>query len=166
LVRFLKERRLKRNVTVGIGGKLGDYVPFYFYSRSVMLYPISEGHCDYSGGQDDIVHLVSSVQIAVALNRPWAFTDLHAELGYATYFDNLSDLTQVDWGVMPLKYWSNSGPDDKTKEKRQAEFLVYQFFPWTGVQQIGVRSSAVATRVCQLLGGPNPPVVIQPDWYY
>jgi hypothetical protein len=30
-----------------------------------------------SGGQDEIVHLVSSVQAATALGRPWAFTDRH-----------------------------------------------------------------------------------------
>jgi hypothetical protein len=121
----IKARRLRRDVPVAAGGKLGDYVPFYFCFRSVMLYPISQGHQDYQGGQDDVVHLVSSVESAVRLKRPWAFTERHAELGYATYFDDLADLDKIDWKVMPLRYWAESAD---TKEKRQAEFLVHQRF--------------------------------------
>jgi len=62
--RHIKERRLKREVSVAAGGKLGDYVPFNFCNRSVMLYVIYRGHADYAGGQDEIVHLVSSVRTA------------------------------------------------------------------------------------------------------
>ena len=64
------------------------------------------------------MHLVSSVQTAVALGKPWAFTDRDADLGYALYFNSTSELTEVDWSVMPLNYWASS---DDTKEKRQAE---------------------------------------------
>jgi hypothetical protein len=34
----IKQRRLNRLVTAGVGGKLGDYVPFNFCPRSVMLF--------------------------------------------------------------------------------------------------------------------------------
>jgi hypothetical protein len=47
----LKQARLARNVDKADGGTLGDYVPFYFCNRSVMLYIISKGHQDYSGGK-------------------------------------------------------------------------------------------------------------------
>jgi hypothetical protein len=51
-------------------------------------------------------------------------------------------------------------------ERRQAEFLVHQFFPWAGFERIGVRSSAVAAKVKALLGGKPPAVETHPDWYY
>lgn len=161
--KHIKDRRLRRDVPVAAKGKLGDYVPFYFCNRSVMLYAIHRGHQDYAGGQNEIVHLVSSVATAVVLQRPWAFTDRHAELGYADYFDDLAKLSEVDWKVMPLDYWAN---DTETKERRQAEFLVHQSFPWSAIERIGVRDNTVAATVQTLLGGKPPPVEIRPAWYY
>jgi hypothetical protein len=79
-------------VTTQAGGTLGDYLPFNFCPRSVMLFAVSKGHQDYKGGQETIVHLVSTVGRAVALGRAWAFTDRHAELGHALHFDDLSKL--------------------------------------------------------------------------
>jgi hypothetical protein len=158
----IKQRRLNRLVTAGSGGKLGDYVPFNFCPRSVMLYVVSRGHVDYSGGQDEIVHLVSSVNTATSLGKPWAFTDRHADLAYATYFASLGELSEVDWNVMPLAYWAG----DDVKERRQAEFLVHTSFPWAAVERIGVKNAVVAAKVQALLAGRAPTVAVQPDWYY
>jgi hypothetical protein len=80
----IKNRRLQREVITAAGGKLGDYVPFNFCPRSVMLYVVHRGHRSYAGGQDEIVHLVSSVRCAIALGGPWAFSDRHAELEHRT----------------------------------------------------------------------------------
>jgi hypothetical protein len=61
----IKARRRGRPVPIGAGGCLGDYVPFYFCSRSVMLYVIHKGNSPnlgYAGGQRPIVHLVSTAR--------------------------------------------------------------------------------------------------------
>ncbi len=79
----IKARRLNRTVVVAAKGKLGDYVPFNFCPRSVMLYVVGRGHEGYVEGEDGVVHLVSSVGRARATGRPWCFTDRHADLGYA-----------------------------------------------------------------------------------
>jgi hypothetical protein len=158
----IKQRRLSRPVTTTVGSNLGDYVPFNFCPRSVMLYTVSRGHEDYGGGQDEIVHLVSSVNTAIALGKPWAFTDIHADLRYATYFSSLGKLSEVDWGVMPLIYWA----DDDTRQKRQAEFLVYESFPWSAVEAIGVKNTSVCAKLRALLPSGTPPVAIEPSWYY
>ncbi|HKY39077.1 MAG TPA: DUF4433 domain-containing protein [Polyangiaceae bacterium] len=159
----IKQRRLNRPVTTGAGGNLGDYVPFNFCPRSVMLYVVARGHEDYAGGQDEIVHLVSSVSTAIALGKAWAFTDLHADLGYATYYSSLDKLSEVDWTVMPLTYWAS---DDDTKQKRQAEFLIYESFPWSAVELIGVKTHTIASKVRALLPAGTPPVAVRSDWYY
>lgn len=162
----IKERRLRRAVPVSSGGKLGQYVPFNFCNRSVMLYVIHKnGVQGYGGGQQPVLHLVSSIQSVVDSGRPWAFTDRHAELAYAEYFDDLKNLDQVHWDVMPLKWWSD---DDQTMQARQAEFLVYDYLPWKSVESIGVHNQQIKLQVSGLLkNAPHKPeVVVQPTWYY
>lgn len=158
----IKQRRLCRPVTTRAGGMLGDYVPFNFCPRSVMLYRVSCGHQDYNGGQDCIVHLVSTVSRATSLGRAWAFTDRHAELAHALHYDDLSMLGEVPWRVMSEKYWS------EIREERQAEFLVKEFFPWAAISGVAAMTSATAARAESIIGeaAHKPPVTIQPEWYY
>lgn len=160
----IKERRMRHPVTVATGGTLGNYVPFNFCPRSVMLYVVSQGHENYHEGQQPIVHLVSSIETIRATGRPWLFTDRHADLGYANQFDTLDKLGEVDWEVMPLKYWS----DPEVKEKRQAEFLVYDWCPWEAIEAIGVVDRDIAARVEAAIAGAGhkPRVVVHRDWYY
>ncbi len=141
---------------------LGDYVPFNFCHRSVMLYVVQRGHEDYNGGQESIVHLVSSVSRATSLGRPWAFTDRHAELQHALHFDDLHWLSEVPWHVMDLDYWS------EVREERQAEFLVHEFFPWTAVTEVATMTDAARARVQLELHGAahQPSVTTRPAWYY
>ena len=158
----IKNRRLSRPVPTRGGGMLGDYVPFNFCARSVMLLAVHGGHQDYAGGQDAVIHLVSCVSRAIAPGRPWAFTDRHAELAHALFYDDPQDLSEVRWDVMPLQWWG------QVKEERQAEFLVHEFFPWTCVTEIAAATDASAQRAQQILVGANyqPPVIVRRDWYY
>jgi len=127
-----------------------------------MLYVVSRGHTDYGGGQENIVHLVSSVSLAVVLGRPWAFTDRHAELAHALHFDDLAQLAEVPWRVMGMRYWTD------VKEERQAEFLVREFFPWTAVTEIGTMTLSAAKQVLRAIKSADhkPEVRARPEWYY
>lgn len=160
----IKERRMRHPVTVAAGGTLGNYVPFNFCPRSVMLYVVSQGHENYREGQQPIVHLVSSIESIRVIGRAWLFTDRHADLGYANQYDTLDKLVEVDWSVMPQRYWS----DLEVKEKRQAEFLVYDWCPWEAIETIGVIDQAIATRVGAAIAGAShkPRVEVHRDWYY
>jgi hypothetical protein len=162
----IKERRRRRRAATATGGMLGDYVPFNFCKRSVMLYVIHRDSVDgYDGGQEPVVHLVSSVGRAIQSGRPWAFTDRHAELAYAKYFESIADEGEVDWSVMTFRYWAES---DETKEKRQAEFLLHDWCPFDVFQEIGVMSQEVADQVTAMLQntGFSPRVTVQRSWYY
>jgi hypothetical protein len=160
----IKQRRLKRAVPAAARGCLGDYVPFYFCPRSPMLYPIFKGHPDYSGGQSDVVFLVSSVHTAIATGRPWAFTDRHAELGFALYFDDLSCLGELDWEAIGAHDWR----DQFVRERKQAEFLVHDHFPWSAITGLGVFGPSQAGRVQAILasGSHLPSVQVMSSWYY
>jgi hypothetical protein len=160
----IKDRRMRHPVRVAAGGMLGDYVPFNFCPRSVMLYVVSQGHENYREGQQPIVHLVSSIEAIRATGRPWFFTDRHADLGYANQYDAPSKLDEIDWSVMPLKYWN----DPDVKEKRQAEILVHDRCPWEAIESIGVMGPDIAARVEAAIAGARhkPRVEVRHDWYY
>jgi len=161
----IKERRMRRPIRSGMEGTLGQYVPFNFCSRSVMLFVVRQGHDDYKGGQDEILHLVSSVDTIVQSGQPWVFTDIHADLDYAGHYDDLTKLENiVDWDVMNLQYWS----DPEIKKRRQAEFLVWQRCPWECIRGIATRSETIANKVNQILEEAmhRPVVGVRPGWYY
>ncbi len=84
----IRERRGQTRVPLKPGGTLNDYVPFYFCPRSPMLYAVHTGSTDYWGGQTPILHLVSSVQAVHAKGLDFVFTDQHAVLLHARFFNN------------------------------------------------------------------------------
>jgi hypothetical protein len=165
----IQSRRANKVVTCSAGGTLRDYVPFYFGSRSPMLFAIKCGNvAGYTQGQGPVLHLVPTVQAVAAAGLPFAFTNGHGIMGLTDFFDNLADLDEVDWPLMTAKWWNDTQEDGDRSRRRQAEFLVHQFFPWNLVQEIGLSNNKVkATVEAAITGqGHQPPVHARPDWYY
>ncbi len=167
----IKERRLKQTVKCHPGTTVGEYVPFYFCPRSVMLYVINRGTQDltYKSGQREIVHLVSTVDTAARLVpvTQLAFTDGNAAAAYTNFYSDLSLLdAKVDWVAVKTNQWN----DPAVKEKKQAEFLVRDKFPWNGILSIGVVDEAMRTRALEVLQAvgcdPMPRIEVRPTWYY
>ncbi len=135
-----------------------------------MLYSIHGGFVEgYSEGQDPIVHLEASVEAVVRTGLAFAFTDGHAEMAVSDCFDDLTELSEkVDWEVMRSKYWNDTVDQPDRKRKRQAEFLVHHFAPWTLVHRIGVRTVAMRQEVEAMLAvsAHQPNVEVRVDWYY
>lgn len=167
--RHIKERRARRIVPIAPGGTLADYVPFYFAPRSPMLFAIHTGSVEgYTEGQIEVLHLVTSVETIQKKKFPFAFTDGHAEIAFSRFYDDVSALDQIDWDIIKATYWNDTDQDNDKKRRRQAEFLVYQFFPWELVEEIGVINDTVAERVKGILSSLRkyPEVMIQKKWYY
>ncbi len=166
----IKDRRAKRVVSVGAGGTLADYVPFYFAPRSPMLFTISRGNIEgYADGQRRIVHLVSSVETACKLACPFCFTDGHADMALSEFSDDLAQLQKmIDWTVMQSQYWNDTSDQPDRKRRRQAEFLVHRFFPWSAVERIGTHNREVGNEVEYILSQTQhrPKLTLEPGWYY
>jgi hypothetical protein len=164
----IQEQRAAKPVPCGPGGSLHDYVPFYFAPRSPMLYTINRGNVACQGGQDSIVHLVTTAQLVVERGIGYAFTDGHGIMAYTEFFDDLADLGEIDWPLMRARYWHDTDDDGDRKRRRQAEFLVHRALPWAGISHIVVRSAARQTEVSGILKGRahRPQVVVKSDWYY
>lgn len=165
----IKERRAMKPVPVSAGGVLADYVPFYFAPRSPMLYSIHRGNVQgYSDGQRPILHLVSSAESVQNRKILFSFTDGHAPMDISQYYERLSDLNQIDWKIMKETYWADTVEDGDRTRRRQAEFLVHQFFPFDLVESIGVINRDMATQAAGLLQElkQKPNVQVIPAWYY
>ena len=167
----IKQRRLALPVDGHPGDYVGDFVPFYFCSRSVMLYLLYRGNhpeLTYKEGQGPIVHLEADLHAVVAWaneeNRRWMFTLSNAGARYAPFRSDLSRLDEIDWNAVSANNWRATN----VKEGKQAEFLVHDSFPWDLVSRIGVRSMGVKTQVDEALKivQHRPKIEIKPDWYY
>lgn len=167
----IKQRRLTLPVDCHPGLRVGECVPFYFCSRSVMLYLLYQANhpeLAYRGGQGPIVHLEADfhdvVAWANAAGRRWAFSLSNAGAVYAQFRKDLNELDEINWDAVDARDWR--APE--VKEGKQAEFLLHESFPWELVSRIGVRSQQVYQQVREALNAANhrPKVEIKPDWYY
>jgi hypothetical protein len=167
----IKQRRLTLPVHCHQGDCVGDYVPFYFCPRSVMLFLIHKGNhqeLTYKGGQGPIVHLEADlaevVEWADANGRRWAFSLSNAGAYYTEFRNDLGELSQIDWNAIAAMDFR--APD--IQHSKQAEFLLHGSFPWTLVERIGVQSRITAQKAHAALGDckHRPPVEIMTDWYF
>ena len=165
----IQYRRAITKVPCSAGGTLHDYAPFYFAPRSPMLYTIHKGNVTgYAQGQNSVIHLVSTAQAVQSQGLAFAFTDGHGIISYTQFSDNLNNLGIVDWEIMKARYWSDTDDDNDRKRRRQAEFLVHQFCPWTLITEIGVINNTIRAEVIQILqiSKQQTPVKVYPSWYF
>lgn len=168
----IEERRLNRlTVDCHPETRVGDYVPFYFCPRSVMLFILHKGnHPDlaYSGGQDPIVHLVADLETVAGWadgnHERWAFSACNAGASYADFYSNLEQLSRIDWKAVEATDFR----DAQNKEGKQAEFLMHDSAPWELIEEIGVRNQKMAERVRAALEdcSHRPDIRVQESWYY
>jgi hypothetical protein len=166
----IKERRLKEiTVTCHPGTTVGQYVPFYLCPRSIMLYVLHKGNrpeLSYTEGQRPILHLLAdmgaTIEWAGKKKVPWAFSDRNAGMRLAQFFNDTEHLDKVNW----LAVSSRDFRDMQIKEGKQAEFLVFDAFPWSLVEKIGVSDAAMKAEVAGIVKGRIPAVEVKPEWYY
>ena len=136
-----------------------------------MLYTISRGNVpEYQEGQEPVVHLVSSVEIVRTFRPPvqWLFTDGHAVIDLSNYYNDVTDLDKIDWDIMGRRYWADTLEDGDRERRRQAEFLVYQFFSWRLVSKVAVMNQEMSGRVNAILAATEhkPAIAVEKGWYY
>ena len=166
----IQSRRAAKSIDCGSMGTLHDYVPFYFAPRSPMLYAINQGNVPgYTEGQEPVIYIVSTLDAVESTGLSFVFTDGHPIVVPSKSFDQFVKLDQVDWEIMKHQYWHDDDPKyPDRKRKRQAEFLIHQFFSWDLVTEIGVMNFNRKLQVEKLLDGyANKPLVkTRVEWYY
>ncbi|MDB5955686.1 DUF4433 domain-containing protein [Ramlibacter sp.] len=160
----IKQRRMTQLRVDCCGNRfVGEFVPFYYCPRSVMLYTINMGNTGLPKGcQTTVVHLVSTVATGISLGRAWAISDGNAGAAHATFSPDPSALEHLDWSAIEANSWGG-----RTHQKA-AEFLVADFFPWTAISHIGCHNAEIQAAVTQMLvtQAHRPPISVNRHWYY
>lgn len=166
----IKSSRRTIRISLAPYGCVADYVPFYFAPRSPMLYKLAKGSVPtYTGGQDPLVYLVSTVGAITAAGLRWLFSDGNCAASVTQIFDDLGLLDSVvDWPLMAARMWNNTADDPDRMRRRMAEFLVHESVPLSCVAGIVVRTEGMKEQVESLLtaSGVRLPVGVRPGWYF
>lgn len=168
----IKQRRLEEiEVSCHPGTKVGQYVPFYFCPRSIMLYILHKGNhpeISYTGGQEQIIHLQcdlnTTIDWANTNSVNWAFSDRNAGSYLVLFYKDRSNLGEIDWGAVSSRNFS----DSRIKEGKQAEFLTFDVFPWQLIEKIGIINSTVELKVHEALVtvAHKPIIAVERSWYF
>ena len=150
--------------------KVGQYIPFYFCPRSIMLFTLyCNNHPDiiYRGGQVPIVHLQADVRAVItwaeSQSKPWAFTNRNAGARLTDFYNDLQHLSSINWSAVQ----AGDFRETSIKEGKQAEFLVHDFMPWTLIEKVDVINHDIARQAKEFLA-PNhqPEIAIESEWYF
>lgn len=167
----IKKRRLELPVSVQPGTKVGEYVPFYFCPRSIMLFVLHKGNSpglEYHDGQEPLVHLVADLHEAIewaeSERRQWAFSLSNAGARYALFHNRRDHLGKLDWSAINSRDFQSS----EIKEKKQAEFLMHESFPWHLIRSIGVCSHSTRQHVESIAAqsSHHPTIEVHKEWYF
>lgn len=167
----IKARRLTLPVSCHQGTTVGQYVPFYFCPRSIMLniiYYANHPDLAYRGGQNPIIHLVidinKTIEWAESNQKKWAFSDKNAGAYLAEFYSSVDNIDKINWQAVE----SRDFKDSQVKEGKQAEFLLYDFMPWSLVEKIGVYNAEIQQQVIEMLDQTEhkPIISIEKSWYF
>jgi hypothetical protein len=165
----LISKRATRDVPVPPGGSLSNYIPFYFTPFSMMMYNIVTG---YGGIRQfpnrDIVMLVSSLRALQESGVQAVFTDRHAYLKTARFFNSLHKLNEIDWEILQQRDFRRDPDDPEKTDRYQAEALIHRYLP---VEQLaGIvchRENEKRTLIREREDlGMQLRIVAQPSWYF
>jgi ssDNA thymidine ADP-ribosyltransferase, DarT len=160
----IKRRRMTEIRVDCCGNRfVGDFVPFYFCPRSPMLFTVNKGSTGRAPGcQRTIVHLVSTLAIAFEQGRPWAISDGNAGAFHTTFSSDEAALAGLDWVAIHATQWQGKA------HQKSAEFLMADFFDWSGFHTVACHNADLAQQVQNILSNNAhcPRVSVEPSWYY
>lgn len=164
----LIDKRANRLVPVFPHGTLSDYVPFYFTPFSVMMMNIRSGRGVRQRSNAEIVILVSSLHQVRNQGIPFLFTNGHAYPPDTQFFNDLSDLSVIDWGILQRRDFKRDLDDPKKLERYQAEALIYKHLPISGLVGAVCYTEEIKSDIEQQLKARSLSlkVIARTDWYF
>ena len=164
----LIDKRSHRIVPIPPGGTLSDYVPFYFTYASPMLLNIKTGRGVPAQTNADIIFVVTSLHRIIEIGGRFVFTDRHAYLKAAEFFDELASLDQIDWNILQRKDFKRDPKDPTKMERYMAEALAFRGVPLDGILGFTCYNEQVAEELRQALldRAIQLPVHALPSWYF
>jgi hypothetical protein len=165
----LINKRTHRDVPIPPGGRLCDYVPFYFTPFSIMMYNIKTGYGEITRrDHKDIVIFVSSVHRLADLQVSFVFTNQHAYAVDTEFYNDLQDLEKIDWPLLQCRDFKTDDSDPGKQLRYQAEALIHRNVPLNALLGIACVNDNVKGDLETLLQqrGIQLAVRAMPNWYF
>jgi hypothetical protein len=168
----LIDKRRRRNVPIGPGGTLSDYIPFYFTPFSIMMYNIKTGHGGITRRENkDIVMFVSSIHRLEEIAVPFVFTNQHAYAAYAVdteFYNDVQQLDKIDWPLLQRRDFKIDDNDPGKQLRYQAEALIHRHVPLNAMLGICCVNEVVKNSLESLLGQRDIELIVRarPTWYF
>lgn len=152
----IQKRRAEMDVTVGSGGKVHDYVPFYFSSMNPMLLSLlNQKNVD----QNLLIYFCLKIDILESDNV--VFTDSSANRkDPPNFYEDANMLDQLNWEIIDSKKWSIQ--PNEAKIKKMAEVLVHQKVDLSQIDGIVVYNDGIKKCVEKIFKDNNitpPPIM-------
>ncbi|MET3501754.1 hypothetical protein ABIC45_003366 [Mucilaginibacter rubeus] len=151
-------------------GLVGEYVPFYFTPRSIMLYNIVTGY--YAPKvpkreKEEIIVIRCMIKRLIMQDR-WFFTNGQANDEETTHFANINFLDRIDWSCIQQSNFSKSDGDYDRQRRYQAEFLVYESVPVACIESICVYNEKVQAWAQKMINdsGKQIPLHIHKPYFF
>jgi hypothetical protein len=162
-------KRTARTIPIPPGGSLSDYIPFYFTPFSMMMYNIKTG---YGGIQQfpnsEIVIIASSLRGLAEKGVTAVFSDRHAYLHTAQFFQSLDDLDKIDWELLRRRDFKRDVDNPEKTDRYQAEALVHSHLPvehLAGIVCHGENEKRTLEAQREEVG-VGLKIVARPSWYF
>jgi hypothetical protein len=150
------------------GRLLGEYIPFYFGTRTPMLYVVQKGFNMVAPiSAENIVYCITSVQKIIDHHLDFVFTDGHAVDRFTSQFtaQDINNLDHIlDWNAIKARYWRDDGDLD-LKRRKEAEFLVSGDISIETILGF-ITYNEIAKKKLVNFGADETKVLIKPDYYF
>lgn len=163
------EKRRYRKVPIAPGGTLSDYIPFYFTPYSPMMYNIKTGYAGVTKvSNENIVIFVTSLHRLIESGHHFVFTNKHAYLRDAKYFNDLAGLENIDWRILQNRDFKRDINDLEKGERYQAETLVHQQLSAEAILGIICYTLNIKDQLIQLAEGYGLKMQVErrTGWYF
>lgn len=141
----IQNRRAEMDVPCGKGGKVHDYVPFYFSSLNPMLLGVLN-----KKNQDQPFIIFLCLKISKLGTLSAVFTDASANTTEPPHFyDDVADLDKLSWELIDSQKWSCPTEDDR--HRKMAEVLIFEKVDFSQVDCIVVYNEWVKKYVDETL---------------
>lgn len=150
------------------GTVLGDYIPFYFGTRSPMLYVIQRG---FNGviktNPENIIYCVTSIAKIIDSEINFMFTDGHAIDSFSTEYskaqiENIDNI--LDYNAINANVWIDENDLDK-KRRKEAEFLLSQDLPINYILGYICYNERAKSKLLEYGINENK-IVVKPNCYF
>ncbi len=151
-------------------GVIGDYVPFYFTSKSIMLFNIVTGYYEpkVPRRSNDEIIVIRCLIDTLSQQPQWFFTDGQANDVETNHYNDLTNLDGIDWDCIQQSNFRKADGDYDRPRRYQAEFLVRNNVSVECIDGIGVYSDEMKEWVEQKLkaAGLAIPIHVQKRYFF